>query len=267
MVLVSDKSECRPKNKPLKPRAARKDEPLSLTLLGGAPLVMGTRRVNRSVASTANASPRPLCPPLSAFMMGQIGLFVLQANFIAEDKASPTIKAKSLDSSWPSCSDLEASVAVHDRQAINTPNPTANSRYAGSVTFQAKMPDKDSKWKNRRFRPTKLRNGFMERKRGEIVDNMKASYPDMPMCHSGKYQMRIPKLVSIDQNTYPWYTSAAVSNTADHDSLVAATLAADLLFFFSSAIVDGDGLRSLRERLDTILIYQCRPDDSAHSLG
>jgi hypothetical protein len=51
----------------------------------------------------------------------------------------------------------------------------------------------------------------MLRRRGEIVDITNASYPEMPMCHSGKYQMRIPKLVNIDQNTYPWYISAAVS--------------------------------------------------------
>jgi len=47
-------------------------------------------------------------------------------------------------------------------------------------------PTSESKWKIRMLRTTRTRKDLMPRTRGERVHMIQISYPEIPMCQSGK---------------------------------------------------------------------------------
>lgn len=47
------------------------------------------------------------------------------------------------------------------------------------------------------------RSAGIPRKSGEIVDITRTSYPEIPICQRGKYQIKIPNEVRMDQKTKP----------------------------------------------------------------
>ena len=86
---------------------------------------------------------------------------------------------------------------------MHTPKPTVKQLLAGSSTSHAANPAKDDKWTHLIFLMTADLTNGMPRRSGETDVMIKASYPERPMCHNGKYQTESAREVKIDQKTKP----------------------------------------------------------------
>src|SRR5690606_31620845 len=98
MVLVSERRECSPNNRPPMPMAVRYAEPDLFWVATTWPEVRGARLVKRRAARIPSTRPVPFHPPFSACMMGQMGLLVHHANLTVAESISPTVQARILDS-------------------------------------------------------------------------------------------------------------------------------------------------------------------------
>jgi hypothetical protein len=134
MVLESDSKECKPKNNPAIPNAAKIEDPSFCPCIARSVPAAEVWRVDRITARMARIKPTPFHPPFSACVIGQIGLLVCQANLTTVDAISPTVHADIFDSKRPGCPHAEYQVAAHDRLDMETENPTINSLDTGSVT-------------------------------------------------------------------------------------------------------------------------------------
>jgi hypothetical protein len=62
---------------------------------------------------------------------------------------------------------------------------------------------RDAKWRCTGLVATRCLTAGIPSRKGDKVTNKTASKPEIPMCHSGKYQILTPKEVKILQYTNP----------------------------------------------------------------
>jgi hypothetical protein len=154
-----------------------------------------------TLANTNKIRPVLFHPPLFSFMIGQSGLFVWNANLDILLAIRPIAHADILASSLAGLLRAPDHAAVHARQDCQTPKLTMNSLFSSDCTRYARRPNMQVAKTAGRLLITRERTALTSSRMGEIVDKIATSYPDMPMCHSGKYHTTTPRDVRTVQKT------------------------------------------------------------------
>ena len=205
-MLESESSECMAKKRPPRPRPAKYGEPFRpCAAKTGSPLLVVTLLVDLKTANTATTKPVLFQPPFSACNIGHIGLLVWLANFAMLESIKPVPQASTRASSRAGCERSAYHVAAQAMQDIDTAKPTSKSLYTGSGTSQASRPTRDNRWTVRIFLMTRDRSDGTPNMTGLTVAITTTSWPDRPICHSGKS-------VAFSQNPYPTYIQVLTPN-------------------------------------------------------
>jgi hypothetical protein len=149
----------------------------------------------------AIARPILFQPPFSVCIIGQSGLLVEQANLATTDIMRPIPHAMIRVSRRGVLPRSAKNVAVHAAHVVARANAVTKRRLAGSWNLYASRETSESRWSPRRFLIAAYRRDGMARNTGEITAAIATSYPEMPMCHRGKYHTRTGNPVTMVQKT------------------------------------------------------------------